>query len=307
MAKTIKFNLICDERPIRTIENLRENFSIEDVLDYYNSRLLHRWLKVRGYDEALEKVEAVQCEKPVDIVKELVKIFDVSTNQEEIEQSVYMLDFLKEREESQKDYEQNSFKSQQIIEDYEAGYRKLVDGILNNPTDTAKIKANIKTLTEQYSWILDLNYAALFWKVAEEAPLAVLYMLMNDKFRKYYLPEKNSPDKTDEPTLLENFDRELQENIFSWIKQYIAELKQTAQDNKICKTFAGDTDGYWKDLEPKGKRCMIISMEYGNYVRSAGQRDGDLSSYDIQDRFVILDGVDYKSNHEWDELFYMEV
>lgn len=30
MAKTIKFNLICDNTPVRTIEDLQNNFSIED-------------------------------------------------------------------------------------------------------------------------------------------------------------------------------------------------------------------------------------------------------------------------------------
>ena len=51
MAKTIKFNLICDNTPVRTIEDLQNNFSIEDVLDYYRNGLLCRWLKVRGYEE----------------------------------------------------------------------------------------------------------------------------------------------------------------------------------------------------------------------------------------------------------------
>lgn len=37
MAKTIKFNLICDDKPVRTIEDLQENFSIEDVLKYYQN------------------------------------------------------------------------------------------------------------------------------------------------------------------------------------------------------------------------------------------------------------------------------
>jgi len=55
MAKTIKFNLICDNTPVRTIEDLQNNFSIEDVLDYYRNGLLCRWLKVRGYEEELEK------------------------------------------------------------------------------------------------------------------------------------------------------------------------------------------------------------------------------------------------------------
>ena len=62
MAKTIKFNLICDNTPVRTIEDLQNNFSIEDVLDYYRNGLLCRWLKVRGYEKELKKVEEIRSE-----------------------------------------------------------------------------------------------------------------------------------------------------------------------------------------------------------------------------------------------------
>lgn len=72
-------------------------------------------------------------------------------------------------------------------------------------------------------------------------------------------------------------------------------------------TFAGITDGYWKDLEPKGKNYMIINMGSGDFVRSAGLSGGDLSSTDIENKFVIVDGIDYKSNSSSRQLLYMEV
>ena len=59
MAKTIKFNLICDDKPVRTIEDLQENFSIEDVLKYYQNGLLLRWLEVRGYEAEYKKVSEI--------------------------------------------------------------------------------------------------------------------------------------------------------------------------------------------------------------------------------------------------------
>ena len=34
MAKTIKFNLICDGYPVRSLDELQEHFSIEDVFTY---------------------------------------------------------------------------------------------------------------------------------------------------------------------------------------------------------------------------------------------------------------------------------
>lgn len=72
-------------------------------------------------------------------------------------------------------------------------------------------------------------------------------------------------------------------------------------------SFAGITDGYWKDLEPKGKKYMIISMGSGDFVRSAGASGGDLASTDVINKFVIVDGIDYKSNSSARQLLYMEV
>lgn len=51
---------------------------------------------------------------------------------------------------------------------------------------------------------------------------------------------------------------------------------------------------------------MILKMENGNYVRSAGKNGGDLASGHVNEKFVILDGIDYKSNNASHVLLYME-
>ena len=94
MAKTIKFNLICDDKPVRTIEDLQENFSIEDVLKYYQNGLLLRWLEVRGYESEYKKVSDISEIEALEIVKELIKIFDVEADEKKVEEGVYMLQFL---------------------------------------------------------------------------------------------------------------------------------------------------------------------------------------------------------------------
>lgn len=90
MAKTIKFNLICNNEPIRTIEDLRENFVIEDILNYYRNGLLERWLKVRGYTEVLEQVAKISDEDSMGIITQLIKIFKVESNEEEIQRNIYI-------------------------------------------------------------------------------------------------------------------------------------------------------------------------------------------------------------------------
>ena len=305
MAKTIKFNLICDEKPVRTIEDLQSNFSIEDVLDYYNNKLLHRWLSVRGYNSELEAGSAITSNDPMEIIKELIRIFDVSTDEKKVEESIYMLKYLDERKELCAIYEQENYKAKSIIDDYEAGYRQLVDGILENPSDVAIIKANIAEIASNYAWILKLNHRNLFYVLREKSVLAVMCLLMNEKSRNYYLPVELTEE--DGPVPLDTAKNADKKAMFEYICLMIkrSDFTTTLEGNLV--SFSGMTDGYWKDLEPKGKRYMIVSMGDGDYVRSAGHSGGDLSSADILNKFVIVDGVDYKSNSDTRKLLYMEV
>lgn len=304
MAKTIKFNLICDGNPIRTIRDLQNNFSIEDVLAYFNNQLLHRWLRVRGYEQELEAVSSIISKEPMEIIKELIRIFDISTDEEKVEESIYMLKYLEERKELCAIYKEEEYNAAHIIEDYQAGYQRLVTEIFLNPTDAAKIKANIAEIVSNYVWAFELNHRALFWKLKEKSKLAIMCLLMNEKSRRYYLPvKKANKDGRFTFDTEKNFDKKA---IYDDICAFIQSSFVTSLGGNLI-TFSGVTDGYWKDLEPKGKKFMIISMDSGDYVRAAGHSGGDLSRYDVWNQFVIVDGIDYKSNDASHKLLYMEV
>lgn len=305
MAKTIKFNLICDDKPVRTIEDLKNNFSIEDVLAYYNNKLLHRWLEVRGYSDELEKVNAITAEKHIEIIKELIKIFNVICDNKKIEESVYMLEYLEERKELCSIYDKENYKTKDIIKNYEVGYKQLVEDILKNPDDVAKIKANISEMVTNYDWILELNHRELFYMMKEKSMLTIMCLLMNKQSRDYYLPIKK--ENEDGTTTLDTDTNDDKSNMFKHICAIIksSDFEKNLGNNLI--TFSGITDSYWKDLEPKGKKYMIISMGNGDFVRSSGLSGGDLSSSDILNQFVIVDGIDYKSNSQTRKLVYMEV
>lgn len=332
MAKAIKFNLICDDKPVRTIEDLQENFSIEDVLKYYQNGLLLRWLEVRGYESEYKKVSEIREIETLEIVKELIKIFDVEADEKKVEEGVYMLQFLEERKALCEAYKQDSFKAQGIIDDYQTGFKQLIDGIIENPNDVARIKANVAELMSGYKWAMDLNHRQLFWDLKELSPLAIMCFLMNDEARKYYLPIPVKKDDTSN-------DGEEEKKVNAAVAVAAAFIKKEDDSavtydiennadkrhmyNAICSMlkasdfvsrlgdnlhiFSGVTDGYWKDLETKGKKYMIISMGLGDFVRSAGLQGGDLASTDIENKFVIVDGIDYKSNSASRQLLYMEV
>lgn len=296
MAKTIKFNLICDNKPIRTIDDLQNNFLIEDVMEYYDNGLLDRWLEVRGYESELEKVRAITTDEVMEVAKQLIKIFNITVEDKKIEESIYILSFLKEREERFSIYQEKNYQMNKIIKDYQIRYQQLVDGMLSNPNDIAIIKANICEMVSNYTWIFELNHRALFYELMEQSSLAIMCLLMNEHSRKYYLIEdENLTYDIDIEEMFEDICNMIQTNDF----------KTELGENLI--TFSGVTDGYWKDLEPKGKKYMIISMGQGDFVRAAGVSGGDLKSEDITNKFIILDGVDYKSKYSTHKLLYMEV
>ena len=340
MAKTIKFNLICDDKPVRTIEDLQDNFSIEDVLKYYQNGLLLRWLEVRGYEEEYKKVSEISVTEPLEIVKELIKIVGIEADKKKVEEGVYMLQFLDERKELCELYRQDSFKVQKIIDDYQTGFEQLIKGIIENPRDVARIKANIAELMSGYKWAMDLNHRQLFWELKNLSPLAIMCLLMNDEARKYYLPipisNSDTSDISDaseegengvnladlgaikilkgahEQTVVSTVSYDIdnnadKRNMYNSICSMIKSNDFVSKLGNNMHIFSGVTDGYWKDLETKEKKYMIISMGSGDYVRSAGLQGGDLASTDIENKFVIVDGIDYKSNSSSRQLLYMEV
>lgn len=307
MAKTIKFNLICDDKPVRTIEDLQENFSIEDILKYYQNGLLLRWLDVRGYSDEYKKVSAISEIEALGIIKELIRIFNVETDEDKVEEGVYMLQFLEEKKELCEAYKKVSFKVKSIIDDYMTGYKQLVDGIMEHPNDVARIKANIAEMITNYRWVMDLNYRDLFWKLEEISVLAIMCLLMNEHTRKYYLPiQIQEAEDTFNPKYDIEDDSDKRE-MYHQICNIIQSCDLLSQLGDNLHVFSGVTDGYWKDLETKGKKYMIISMGSGDYVRAAGLQGGDLSNIDITEKFVIIDGIDYKSNSSTRQLLYMEV
>lgn len=306
MAKTIKFNLICDQKPVRTIEDLQQNFSIEDVLAYYHNGLLERWLRVRGYAEQLEKVTAIVETKDIDIIKKLIEIFEVAADEHLIEEDIYILNYQEERKELLDCYEQENFKKRSIIDDYAMGYQQLVDGILQNPNDISLIKANIREIVQNYAWVLELDHRKLFNILKDnDCVLAIMCLLMVEECRKYYLPiEKEDEDGKLVSDISYNSDKKIMYGNLCTIVRSGEKLGMLGEN---LYAFSGVTDGYWKDLEPKGKKYMIISMETGDYVRSAGNRDEEFSSKDVSEHFLIVDGIDYKSNFASHTLLYMEV
>ena len=68
----------------------------------------------------------------MDIIKELIEIFNVSVDKSKVDEEVYMLQFLPEREKLYAEYDRTHYLSKKVIEDYKNGYIELIKKIINS-------------------------------------------------------------------------------------------------------------------------------------------------------------------------------
>ncbi|MBQ4469108.1 MAG: hypothetical protein II917_03105, partial [Synergistaceae bacterium] len=217
MAK-IKFNLNFGGEQIRTLDDLRDNFSIEDVLDVYNNGLLVKWLDVHNHKAELAKVNAIQATDARSILTELIKIFGISDDPSEIEESLSVLDYLEKRKKVHEDMKAHGIPdyekvkkerdelARQVEELKEAqyaatpeteireeapkpakkSYDDLVQEIIDNHKDLPHIYDCLDVITADYSDVLAERYSELFNRLYNHVPHVCYALLGHRGVRPFY-------------------------------------------------------------------------------------------------------------------------
>lgn len=292
MAKTIKFNLILDNYPVRNVEGMQEHFSMEDMLKYFDNGLLLRWLDVRGYEKEYEKVSAI--DKNADrkaIITELVKIFEVvDLDDSEIEKAIGILSYLDEEKELNAIYKENAFGKKQVIDDYHSGYTALVMHMEENKDNMAVLKADAIQMEREYFGLFELNHYELYFRLLVSAPKALFAILTRDAFRKFWIGE------------------EANAKIYTSVKSSLLATNKAKEilgdDLKIVKR---NTQAMWDPIERPEVKLMVINIAAGTFIKNAGNFSEKLGNTDVNDKLVKFDGLEYQCNNESYELLYMEV
>ena len=82
--KKIKFNLQINGKTCFNIEQLRDNFNINDVVELFDKGVLKRWLSIHNLKELEDKVSSIDINTSLDNkVRELTLIFFKDTNKAE--------------------------------------------------------------------------------------------------------------------------------------------------------------------------------------------------------------------------------
>ena len=387
MAKTIKFNLICDGHPVRTLDDLREHFSIEDVLDHHKNGMLARWLEVRRYENELEAVNAIPIEDKVNAAKALVKAFAVEMDNTKVEEIGYLLQYEDQRKKAEKKFSERHDEKMEQLKALLACYQNLKKQMAEHKDNFAALKADVAELHTEYMTAFELDYRSLFYYLKEKAPAAIYMMLAHTPLRERYIPssvvQDEDPYKTesvdavhleDEVDFLfiktrtstvnrasfleavrSKEDKELLarrlarchntiksqkhmsyetalEEITNFLGKLFPERKSDVRTdtmelyNELCSMttnqnikhiFEGkydrfhiikrNTHGNWDDMIDRKEKCMVLWMAEKCEVRPSGCRDICYKASDVKNQFMLLDGVDYRSQLATTELLVLEV
>ena len=204
MAKIPKFNLTMDGELVRSIEELQNNFSVDDILDHFESKRLHKWLKSRGFTDYLTKVEAIEYDDKTAIIKPLMDIFEIEYSDEDLSDILDQLKYVPTTAShnalvpvttAQADSDKfpvaplSKEVSGSVNLDYESQkYDELVNEIINDPENLELIKKNIDLLASKYYAIYSRDALNLFYKLSKHSDLALFAILDNPKAIKPYLP-----------------------------------------------------------------------------------------------------------------------
>lgn len=278
MTKAIKFNLILDGRPVRNLDELKDSFNIEELITSYRNGLLVRWLDTRGLYNEIAELEEIP-EDDMEAAKLLCTVFHMDLSNNQVEKAVFPFFFRKKERELLDRYNELKDKRNEVVRAYHEDYRNLLLSIEHQSKSYSFVKSAVEMIFNNYFELYLLDAVAFYERFITDHPLVILALLANTDMRPHIAKE-------------------------------LIQVKKDIESNVLIphvESFSGITEGYWKDLKPKGTKYLIIHMVTGNFVRSCGLSGEELKSSDVNGKFPILDGVDYKSNNSSHKLLYMEI
>ena len=76
-----RFALFTNGVKVETLDELRENYNIKDIIENFESKKLHRWLAVNNFREELKKIESISNDIGDDLSDVLMECFNLLDEQ----------------------------------------------------------------------------------------------------------------------------------------------------------------------------------------------------------------------------------
>lgn len=127
--KAIKFNLLLDGKIIRSLDEVKYNFNIDDIYDLYNKRILHKWLRLQNEHKIADQLDLIDTDDSKVAIEAIISLFgyDPSEIQSEIYAYLYGQAY---REEIAVSISENRLYTK-VIGDYHKNYLYLKEALHN--------------------------------------------------------------------------------------------------------------------------------------------------------------------------------
>lgn len=296
----LKFNLLIGDKECRTLEEVKENFNIDDIKKYYDSGLLERWLLNNNYKDLYFEIKDLKSKvhhayyydgaihfSKINIKKDLKYIFFLT--QKEKEYSSILFHKTKYDELFKYDnpyYNYNDYKNYSTADEYFNNYKEIVNIIINNKTEYSKIYIDL--LSKRYSYFFDYDYKNFIKKIMDNKNYYVLfYMFYNDFMREYLIKDDDILNFINEKIIKNNSEKI--NNDFNYIKYY---SKSENNDNEYF-------------VEISNKECIILYIENASVI-SIDNKEKVYNKDNINNKFIKINGIKYNWKYD-NKIIYTEM
>ncbi|WP_156298852.1 hypothetical protein [Streptobacillus canis] len=279
MAKIIKFDLTLLGKRINNLELLQKNFSLSEIMDYYHSGILYKWLNIREYNDVANKVKNIKVKTEKEIAKELINIFEVSKDQKYIEEIIEMHYYEKKYESILlKERKDNQIMFNQI---------NLYSDILNkaiNEKEITSLMNYVEYIEKHFLHLFNIANEDFFNKIMiNKNYILLLLVLASTKLKVEWLEDKEKYKKIKE---IIGFEYKIKSNI-QGIKEY----------NK-------NVNNLWEKVT--NKKSIVIFIGKNVEIRE-NEKSEVYNKLEKDYKPLMLSKFEFKSNHILSKIIYLEV
>jgi hypothetical protein len=311
-VKRIKFFIEVNGYPVRSLEELEDNFHIQDVLELHRAGILSRWLaahRFENYEKMVDDLKTIPIASEPDLLtdietaEKLMAMFCPQLPDTFRQGELQYLRYLTGRAAKLESLKKTEQDVGEVINTYHSGYEALKSAIQRDYLDMNSLALSARMLVKHCWKLVELDVENFCTTMLDTAPGIFFPLLGLGKFRdenaktirdkiiRHIMKRVNMGSKDDRQLLLTD--------ILQGENSPVRE-KEVRCNAAGLMVLDKSTQESWEDIVPEtSSKIMIVYLPNGNFVRSRSDPDRkSLSVQDVNWCFPVLDGLDYKGLHK---------
>lgn len=319
MAKTIKISLPINGQRVRTIEELQDNFVIDELLELYKQKILHKWLKSRGYEQELQQIEKIDNTDSKKLIRALAQVFGVNVDEMELlvnsvnyqapdkassaqkvatspkqnidsSSSSSVFDLKQKMEEYQSEIDRLTKLGQDVLTECEENKISTVYGE-QEVKSWEKLKAEMAIFCQEFAPVLDLTLYRVSRHFVNNSPAAWCLLAAQ---RRWWQKADVDGVNLCVPQLM--------------VRERYSSYKILAPYDKFFKRINCSAYNQWTVLEERGKTCLVLAETNSakTNLRAVENEDG-FRWERIWNEFLLSDGLKVKQDATYNDVIYLAI